>query len=465
MTWWTQHARALDRATRSAGALEAAHARVAELRAELLPEQAAFAGDASPAVAACCSRRAGKSHALAVWLLSAVLAEPGGLSLYVTQTAALAREILWDGALSVLAPGLVELTVQQGQLMVRVPASGHRIWLAGCADRGEIAKFRGLKYRRAVVDEAQSIPWLQELLEEAVEPALLDYRGQLRLTGTPGPIPAGPFYDATTGSGWSVHRWALAQNTHLGDTRSWLATLRQRRGWTEQSPRYRREYLGEWVLDREALVYPYDAALCRWDGELPAAPRVRTVLGVDLGSTGTTAIVVVSSIPGQPQTYVRHAVTRTGLAVSQVVAWTRQLQLQWSAGEVVVDHGGLGAAYIADMVSSGIPAVAAEKTEKTLAIDHLAGDMRAGTVLVDARQCRPLVDEWSALVWDDEASERKGQRVYSERMADHAADACLYAHRRVRPVYRPEYEPPREGSREWELDQVRRAVRQREKRR
>jgi hypothetical protein len=183
------------------------------------------------------------------------------------------------------------------------------------------------------------------------------------------------------------------------------------------------------------------------------------VLGVDLGSTGVTAIVVVSSIAGQPTTYVRHAVARSGLSVSAVVVWVRQLQLEWSASEVVVDHGGLGGAYIADMVASGIPAIPAEKTEKTLAIDHLAGDLRAGQLLVDARQCRPLIEEWAGLVWDDAASARKGARVYSDRLADHASDACLYAHRRVRPTYRPEREPPRVGSPEWEAEQRRIEIR------
>jgi hypothetical protein len=424
----------------------------------LLPEQRAFVGDQAPRVAALCSRRAGKSHALAAWYLLGGLLEPGGLSLYVTRTASLAREVLWDGALASLGRGVCELELRQGQYYAAL-RNGHRIWLGGCSDRTEVDRYRGPRYRRAAVDEAQSLPWLAELLEEAVEPALLDHRGQLRLTGTPGPIPAGPYYDATSGGGgWSVHHWTMRQNTHLGDVEDWLQRLRSERGWTDRTPRYRREYLGEWVLDAESLVYPYHPSRNQWLDDLPPG-TVRTALGVDLGSTGTSAIVVVSTVVGLPDVYVRSAETRTGLSVSQLAVWVQSQAREWSATRVVVDAGGLGGAYVDELRSRyGVQAEAAEKTAKSAAIAGLSGDLTSGVLRVDPRRCRPLIEEWAGLVWDDVASARAGRPVYSDRLPDHASDACLYAWRAVRPLYRPEREPPREGSPEWEREQVRLAV-------
>lgn len=459
-SWHATHAATLARYASTTSPAATADALLAGLTAQ----QHAFVGDQAPHVAALCSRRAGKTHALAVWYLLGALREPGGLSLYVARTASQARELLWDGALRQLGGGLATLTVRQGQHYVQV-AGGHRIWLGGCSDRTEVDRYRGYRYRRCAVDEAQSLPWLEELLADAIEPALLDYRAQLRLTGTPGPVPAGPYYDATTGSSWSVHRWTMRENPHLGDVEPWLAQLRSSRGWTERTPRYRREYLGEWVLDRDALVYPYQAALSQWLGDLPEG-RVSTVLGVDLGSSGTSAVVVVSTVAGDPRVWIRRAETRTGLSVSALAVWVQQTAREWQATRIVVDAGGLGGAYVDELRERyGVYAEAAEKSAKAAAIAGMAGDLASGTLLVAPRQCRVLLDEWSALTWDDEASARAGRPVYSDRMPDHASDAALYAWRAARPVYRPEREPPREGSPEWEAEQRARAIREARRRR
>src|SRR5512134_750952 len=62
----------------------------------LFPQQAAFVADASKKKCALCSRRSGKTEAVAAWLLEGGYSCPGGLSVYIARSRANARLILWN---------------------------------------------------------------------------------------------------------------------------------------------------------------------------------------------------------------------------------------------------------------------------------------------------------------------------------------------------------------------------------
>jgi hypothetical protein len=177
--------------------------------AALFPQQRAFVEDPSEKKAAVCSRRTGKTEGVAAWFLQAAYASPGSLSVYIALTRNNARLILWNTLKGIDGRYRLGLWFREidGQLMVQLP-NKHRIWLAGCDNASEVDKFRGVRgesvggIRRAAIDKAQAFgPYLRTLVDDVLEPALLDQRGELALCGTPGPIPAGLFYAATTGDG------------------------------------------------------------------------------------------------------------------------------------------------------------------------------------------------------------------------------------------------------------------------
>lgn len=418
----------------------------------LFPVQRAFVADPSPRKIALCSRRAGKSHAVAAWLLDGAADAPGEMSLYVALSRNSARMILWRALEQIDRAQRIGLRLGEvdGQLIVRCP-NGHRLWLAGCKDRSEVSKFRGPPYRRAVIDEAQAFGgYLSELLDDAIDPTLLDLRGEVAMVGTPGPIPAGYFYRASTGDGgaaWPTHRWTVRDNPHLPHVDAWLAERRARNGWTEQHPTYRREWLGEWVRDEGALVYPYDDARNGWSGALPEGAW-RYGIGVDLGASEHeqgTAFVAAAHRDGHPEVYIVEAQTWSGLIPSRTAAyletWIARYTVNGVVPRVVVDEGGLGKGYAEEWRQTyQLPVERAEKSRKRAYIELVAGDMRAGLLRIDARRARPLVDELQVMTWDDDHA------APDERFADHAADAMLYIVRALRPDYRPEIEPPRPGS-------------------
>jgi len=411
----------------------------------LHPKQAAFVRDDSRQKAALCSRRAGKSWGIGAWLLAGGFEDPGGLSVYIARSKGDARLILWPDVLETMnATHKLGLRLREidNQLMVELP-NRHRIWLAGCKDQSEIGKFRGKKYKRACVDEAQELPFLRELITASLQPALIDKRGALCVTGTPSPIPAGFFYSATTGDGgglWPTHHWTILDNPHIPHASEEIASMMATYGWDETNPTYQREWLGRWVRDEGALVYPYEGGKNAMNEELPPGDYIYA-LGIDVGVVNSTAFVVAACRKGHPEVYILEAWKRTGLIPSAVAAHVERLRKQYGIGMVVVDEDGLGRGYAEEMRQSyGIGCQPAEKLRKRAFQELVAGDMKAGMVRINPTTARDLVDEIQILQWAaDHAAE-------DPRFENHAADAFLYVVRALRPWYRPELEPPKPGT-------------------
>jgi hypothetical protein len=436
----------LARRREAAAARDGRGPRLAFLGA-LHTKQRAFVDDKSKRKAALCGRRSGKSWGIAAWLLEGGYTDPGGMSVYITRSKGDARRIMLPDVLEPMSAqfGLgLEVSEVDGQLIVTMQ-NGHRIWLAGCKDVSEIGKFRGSRYRRAVVDEAQEFPtFLKALVDDSLSWALLDKNGELCIAGTPSPLPAGYFFEATTIGGaltkpWTTHTWNVRDNPHMAADA--LELMLESRGWTETDPGYLREAMAQWVRDEGALVYPYDGERNAWDGELVPGDEYVWALGVDVGFADSTAFVVACCRKRHPEVYIVEAWKREGRIPSAVAAHVERLKRQYPIGAVVVDEGGIGKGYAEEMRQRyGVACEAAEKTRKRAYQELCAGDLRSGSVKVNPRTCAALLDEIGILQWTpDHAAE-------DERFENHAADAFLYVTRALRPYYRPEFEGPKPGT-------------------
>ncbi len=417
------------------------------------PKQRAFVAAGSRRKAALCSRRAGKSFGLLVWFIVGALSDPGGLSVFIARTKGDARRILEPAVQELRArTGLsLPFSERDGQLMLALPGR-HMLWLAGCKDQSEVGKFRGAGkgFRRAAVDEAQEFAddVLRKLILGALEPALLDKHGDLCVTGTPGPIPAGLFYEITTGEGgtqWPTHHWTIHDNPHIQDAKAELASYLKQYGLTEDAPVYVREWCGTWVYDPSALVYPYEGSKnAIGTGELPTDGLV-WVLGVDLGSSSATAFVLGCIVPGGAHVWITHAAKHENWIPSRIAAEVERYRQATPGLRVVIDEGGLGRGYAQEMRERyGIPCEAAEKSKKRGFQEIVAGELRSGTIKIDPWECRELLDEMSILQWLPDRTEED-----STRFANHAADAFLYCVRALRSGYNPVKEPPKPGTPEW----------------
>lgn len=413
------------------------------LRASLFGPQQALFDDKASQKSACCTRRAGKSHVAGVALVDASLSMPNIDTLYLGLTRTSSKSIMWPKfqELKALVPGL---ETRESDLLVLAP-NGSRVRVMG-ADMENLAdRLRGNKFKRIIIDEAQSFgPHLQYLIDDVLDATLLDLQGDLWLIGTPCPVPSGLFFDAMQSpySTYSKHAWSLLQNPHLPHAATWLENLKKRKNWTDDHPTFRREYKGEWCFDPDSLVY-------RWSPQrnkaraLPDGHTWHYVCGLDYGWHDATAFSIVCYSEHCPNAYIVRCWGQSGLIPSRIAEILIELDRQYNFETIVCDTGGLGKSITEDFRQRyGLPVRAAEKTDKMAFIATLNGDF------IDSRiftlpGCEELEHQYQTLQYDD-------RRREDPNLPNDKCDASLYALRYARHYYAMEREERYAvGSPEW----------------
>lgn len=261
------------------GARADAASKVAAIMAGLFDRQIALINDPSRRKAAKCGRRSGKTHAVGAYLYKAAVepAHAGLMVPYIALTKGHARRLLWPVLQKLDRDHELGLAFNQTELIATLP-NGSKIWLTGADKPAEVEKLRGGAYPLVCIDEAASFgPILEYLVEDVLDAALEDYDGTLCLIGSPSAACAGLFYDVTTQAkdedgrvkhpGWATHSWTVLDNPMFPRwagapnwralAQLWLANKQADKGWSDDHPVFRREWLGQWVRDMTSLVYRY----------------------------------------------------------------------------------------------------------------------------------------------------------------------------------------------------------------
>ncbi len=398
----------------------------------LFGPQRDFVKDDSRNKIAVCSRRAGKSYSIAFMLLQHALKHERSINPYITLTRDSGKDILWPALHDLNEKLDLGLRFRENTGDIILPNKS-KIIIRGADDRRQIEKLRGPKYPVAVIDEAQGFPhFLHDLIEDVLEPATLDYDGQIVVTGTPNSACAGAFYDLTTkAAGWSVHNWTLRDNPHIPNVADWLERKKEQKSWDDNNPTYLREYCGVWIRDSSCLVFEYTPERnvipsFKYD----AADDWDWVLGIDLGFNDPTAFVVLAYSEELRQAHVVESYKETGLIPSVVAAKVAALMAKYPLVKIVADTGGFGKGYAEEMRRRfSIPVQPAQKTQKQSYIEYMNGDLRAGTLLLCQDNNAELIDEMSLLQWDLDAMERGKMQMDRRRFHNHLCDALLYAWR------------------------------------
>lgn len=281
-------------------------------------KQLQFVRDEADQVVALCSRRAGKSSGARLLLAKTAIENPGTISVLVTQTRVAAKRLYWKQLQTLLRALDVPHETNSTELVIRLP-NGSEIWLAGAKDSTEIERLRGHAFKLVVIDEAQAIRdhLLRTLVEDVLQWALVDYRGRLVVIGTPPHVPVGWFVERYQGRdaegrdilGWSRHHWTIFENERMPGGQvavaAYLEKLRRERGISEGSPTWRREVLGELVLDTTQLVLSaFDLVASVYAaGELPQE-RPTVILGIDIGFLDADAIIALARFPSSNDLWV-----------------------------------------------------------------------------------------------------------------------------------------------------------------
>ena len=404
------------------------------LFAVMTPAQLGPAKTTAKKWAAICGRRSGKTVLGRMLCLLAPLKKPDSFAGYVALSRKNAKLQVWPRLLRMVEKYKIPCRPNHADLTLTYQ-NGSTLFLGGADSSADIQKYRGLDMSFVLLDEAAAMadPVLRELVDDILEPTLLDHDGTLAAISTPGPTLAGYLYDqtanpATTDTHVPTYKWTVLDNPHIPHAAGWLVNLRKRNGWDEMHPTYRREWLGEWVADDEALVYHFDFNINGWDGALPAARRWEYCLGVDVGySPDPTAFVLVAHAIGHPIAYATHSEKHLEWTPTRIADRIHELTQTHNVTRIVADLGGAGGKGLEREWRQRFRVPLHVPLEKNRKREHIAlvdDALRAGRLRV--KRGLSLIHELNTIVWDS-----KRQKP-SDAYPNDEADALEYAYMAAR---------------------------------
>jgi hypothetical protein len=458
--------------------------------------QRAVEADLSPLVAVLSARQQGKSTGALLLAALRCLQKPGAQWVIIGLTRGSIQRIYWDALRQLNDAFELGLKFQEQRLVVSFN-NGSKIHFFGADKLDEVEKLRGSRFHGAIIDECKSFPpvTLKLLIEDILGACLKGQAGQLYLIGTPGDVLSGEFYLATCAEPvllakqkrwsnlpagekrrpaligdeeqqlqgvWSFHLWGpqtndvVFQNERTGETFTmWEAFLKEKelRGWADDHPTWRREYLGHWVAGDGRLVYRYRPHLHDYEAEpgkrwgLPIAEDGwRTVLGIDFGTKDGTAMVVWAWHPHVPDLYELYSEKRKPedwgipdlrMSVKLIAGWYQELEREFGPFDTAVgDPAGL-ATMVMDTLASehGVYVEPAEKKEKLDHIELFNDDLDANRIHV--LRAGQLSEELLGNKWLEKTLGTP-RRKEDPSTPNDTCDAALYAfrwclHRQARP--------------------------------
>lgn len=425
---------------------------------ECFKEQLDYIHDSALFKAALCTRRAGKTSAVAAEMAVDSQRYPGRVQAYCGLTKDSAQACIWHPDRDTgLEPLLDKYGIEYSFL--KVPkvvefANGSTIKFLGIdATPQEMKKSLGGKVHRVVFDECQDYKQdVSKLIYEVFEPAATDYvnrgGGFIEMCGTPGEQMGEHLWWLITKhdesgnpatdrlDGWKVHEWSMASNPWMRDQfHARREEKRRRNPEFEQDPGYRRQWLGKWVLELDTVVYRYDEKrnaltdqnLCeQLLNPMPGQRRWTYVLGADLGYVDASAFVVCAYSPTDHTFYVVESEKVTHTPISKLGKMMQDYVARFGVEQIVIDAGG-GAGKLTAMSFAedfGLPIVPAEKLGKENTVGRMNSDFLGGRVKVIVEKNAELIREWQTLRLD-ERLRRKGEWKEAEKHQNHGADACL----------------------------------------
>lgn len=410
------------------------------------PAQNDFVQDPSRYIAAQCSRRAGKTNGLALRFFRTMETHPKSQCLYLGLTRQSSKEILWNVLQEMNDKFQLGCSFVESSLTMRHP-NGASLVLFGADAKNLARRLKGRKYAGVGIDESQDFTSvIQSLVEDVLTPSISDYvDGWLAVTGTPGPVPQGYFFDVTQGGkyGFSQHRWTMLENPHMPDPKAFLDDLMQRREWKEDNPTLLREYRNKWVLDTNSLWIQYTESENHFD-TLPTGHQWNYILGVDFGFNDSDALAVLAWSETSKVTYLVEELVTPKQGITELIEQVKFMQDKYKVHKTVADEGGLGKKMAEEMRRRyGISMQAADKARKQENVELLNDSMRLGTFKAH-KKSRFATDSYLIQIdWDKTTPNRI---VVKKKPHSDIIDAVLYAYKES---YAHTFEPPKPEGPKW----------------
>jgi hypothetical protein len=421
-----------------------------------------FISDTSKRKALFCPRRAGKSYALGIYLIQESLKYPGRKNLYIGLTKNSSLNAMWsDIILKELKKHQIFFLFNEHKKQVQF-SNNSTITFAGidCGPQ-EMKKILGGKYHLAVIDECQDHRQnIKEAIIRILEPAMADYLtsggGIICLAGTPGIHMGKDDYwfqvtkqtenglpDLDREPGWTVHSWGLPDNPMMIKQFAIACDEKFKLNPDYQSdPNFRREWLGQWVLDIGSHVYKFDSdknilhaftpdQLLIKQSLLSASTEYTYLIGVDLGWEDATAIVIAAYSKFDRHCYIVES-TKFNHALTDVIgAVLLSFNNKYRPQKILVDTAGGSKIVAQDMMARfNLPIFPAEKVGvgKAAFVGRMNSDFLSSLIQIIPETNQELIKEYDTLLLD---SKKVSNGSWGELAScdNHLCDAALYAYK------------------------------------
>jgi hypothetical protein len=409
-----------------------------------------------------CSRRSGKSTFIAADMLITAMENPRTTQMYVGLTKASAKLSMEEALVNFIADYQLPCKLNKNTMRIDFQ-NGSKILIEGAKDGAAVERLRGGKLLKAIVDEAQSFPtaFALNLLSSVIAPALGDLGGTLIISGTPDPLCKSVLHMAFNGTApfanYDKFSWNTTHNKKFplfvrgeATPEQYLQSILADTGMKATDPTFRREYLGEFVEDRESLAYGFhpDRDLAP---ELPKGHEWNYVVSFDAGFVDSDAIVCMAFSYTCKTAYVVECYSMAKQDISSLMDKVVYFQQKYEPIKVIGDPAGGGAKMVSELNNRyGIAAKVAEKfNPKLLGVKLVGSDFRAGLLkVVDCEENDLLVAQLSSITIKIKQDRQgnfvqyvpDGKCVVNEDgvVGDDCADAMLYAFKFCRNHYAQE---------------------------
>lgn len=356
-------------------------------------------------------RRAGKSEAdVRKAVYTAVEREDARvLMLGLSYTRCL--DIFWQPVIDILSSLGIETQIKSKNEKLIKLANNSEIHFYGNTTVDERDKLRGSKWDVVIIDEVQSQKALPTLINEIIEPTLLDRKGQLILSGT-GPKVRGTYWEElwTSNANKALKlNWNITDNPYIVDYEKVLEQVKQDKGLTDDSPLYLREYLGKISYDDDALVFRLkpenfftENELTQWINTQPVTD-IKFSAGLDYGWSDADGFVITMFSTSKPEKWLlfEHKGNRTGITeladkIRQGINYINTNPLFQSIPDkhfyIYSDAGGAGKKISYELSTQyGLPCLDAYKVDKDFQIEMLQEEVRTGNLKL--RETGPFAEE------------------------------------------------------------------------
>lgn len=386
-----------------------------------------FINDATRVKALLASRRFGKSYLAATYLIHEALRVPKSTNIYLSLTRESAEAIMWkDNLKHIMDKFGIKYRFYSSKLTI-VFENGSQIKLYGANHPDISAKLRGQKYQLAILDESQDFTQeLTDLVYQVLNPAMIDMQGTICLLGTPGNIIETTnyplFYSVTN---HMLPQWAVYHGNTLDNPNMRVNFQKEIDEQVANDPEflnsitYKQEYLGQWVLNTDRLVYKFDPQK-NITSKLPShASDYTYLMGIDFGYNDSMGFTLGAYSKYDPNLYIVETYKRNKMLISDVEIKLKEFSEKYNISQYICDHSSQAVEELRSRLHYNF--VYAEKKDKFNFISMMNSDLNSGKIKLLPNNDK-LKAEWNSLLWDKKSSKPKEL----DSCENHLADSALY---------------------------------------